>query len=278
MDNFDKIFQDKLNQINEADFEFKPAAWERFDTQREKSTENRKGIFYLWLKRNSAVAAIILLLLISNIFFAHQSVLTRYEVATISEQFQKLATDFESVQLERQVQKKEKSNEIESLNKDLITSKEAIISLNKEKEYISKAFQMQLEQAAILVSKINDTYKNSTNLIANSSKNTIKPSIFSDDNFIAATAIPNLSVTNGFKNSRIIDNIINDNYINTDEIDELGNRNLIANETEIVETEKSLNFLKTSLLDLKHAQNQQISFGNYQKIQIRIKKCLLRIN
>ena len=76
MDNFDKIFQDKLNQINEADFEFKPAAWERFDTQREKSTENRKGIFYLWLKRNSAVAAIILLLLISNIFFAHQSVLT----------------------------------------------------------------------------------------------------------------------------------------------------------------------------------------------------------
>lgn len=270
MDNFDKEFQDKLNQINETDFEFKPAAWERFHAHREKSPKDRKGAFYLWLKRNSAAAAIILLLLISNIFFAHQSVSTRYEVTEISKKFEKLATAFESIQFGNDVEESDRLKEIEDLNKDLISSKETIIKLNKENEIKVKAFQTELKKAEILVSNIKMVYENMDNAIYENSKNKVnnrkaKSSIFNDDNFAVATKTPNLSTIGESKKSRIIDNIINNNYIKTDKSDELVNENLLANKSEMEAINTKLDFLETPLLNLELTQNNQIYFGKLPK-------------
>ncbi|NJN78013.1 MAG: hypothetical protein HC803_06480 [Saprospiraceae bacterium] len=94
MDKFDKLFQDKLNQINENDFEFKESSWERFHNDFE--TENvtsKRVVSLVWLKRNAVAAAIVLLLLMSNVFFAKQFLNTRSDVKALSETVETLKSE-----------------------------------------------------------------------------------------------------------------------------------------------------------------------------------------
>ena len=143
MDKFDKNIYDKLNQIDETDFDFKPAAWGRFQEQRAEETETEKGGFYPWLKQNSAAAAIILLLLISNIFFAHQSVTTQYEVEKISNKFEVLTTDFEKIQLQNKVEDANYLTAIESLSNNLNINNEVISTLKKDNQLITSLLNNQ---------------------------------------------------------------------------------------------------------------------------------------
>ena len=76
MDNFDKLFNEKLNEITEHDFEMKESSWERFHN-RWNEEEKRTRVIWLWVKRNAIAAAIIGLLLTSNVFFAQQSIYTQ---------------------------------------------------------------------------------------------------------------------------------------------------------------------------------------------------------
>jgi len=100
MDNFDKLFQDKLNEINENDFEFKESSWERFHKNMgaEEVVSPRGVVPIVWVKRNAVAAAVILLLLISNVFFAKQFLTTRSNVKALSETVENLKGEIVSCQ------------------------------------------------------------------------------------------------------------------------------------------------------------------------------------
>jgi hypothetical protein len=100
MDNFDKLFQDKLNEINENDFEFKESSWERFhkNVDAEEVVSPRGVVPIVWVKRNAVAAAIILLLLTSNVFFAKQFLTTRSNVKALSETVENLKGEIVSCQ------------------------------------------------------------------------------------------------------------------------------------------------------------------------------------
>ncbi|MFT6149847.1 MAG: hypothetical protein ACJAUH_002544, partial [Saprospiraceae bacterium] len=86
MDKFDKLFKDKLGEITADDFDYKESSWERFHGKWEDTKEPfRKVAPLVWLKRNIAITIIILLLLISNIFFVKQFMTTRSDVKALSE-------------------------------------------------------------------------------------------------------------------------------------------------------------------------------------------------
>ncbi|MFK7950036.1 MAG: hypothetical protein AB8G11_20770 [Saprospiraceae bacterium] len=84
MDNFDKLFNDKLNEITENDFEFKDVSWERFQNEWNENEEKKPATLPLWIKRNAVAAAVIGLLLLSNVFFAQQFLGTQGEIKKIS--------------------------------------------------------------------------------------------------------------------------------------------------------------------------------------------------
>lgn len=100
MDNFDKLFQNKLNEINENDFEFKESSWERFhkNMEVEEAVPKRGVVPMVWLKRNAVAAAVILLLLTSNVFFAKQFLSTRNDVKALTSTIENLKTDIVSCQ------------------------------------------------------------------------------------------------------------------------------------------------------------------------------------
>ena len=76
MDNFDKLFNEKLNEITEHDFDMQESSWERFHNQWNEE-EKRTRVVWLWVKRNVIAAAVIGFLLTSNVFFAQQSIYTQ---------------------------------------------------------------------------------------------------------------------------------------------------------------------------------------------------------
>ncbi len=85
MDKFDKLFHDKLQEITENEFKFSNSSWERFQNQWQmEESDNQKSSFLVWLKRNLTAAAIISLLLMSNIFFAKQFLNTRNEIKKLT--------------------------------------------------------------------------------------------------------------------------------------------------------------------------------------------------
>lgn len=96
MDNFDKLFNDKLNEITENDFEFKESSWERFQNEwTEESKVEKPAVLPLWLKRNAVAAAVVGLLLLSNVFFAQQVLSTRSDIKKLNttvEELQKSVT------------------------------------------------------------------------------------------------------------------------------------------------------------------------------------------
>lgn len=99
MDNFDKLFQNKLGEISENDFEFKDSSWERFQNGWNEETEtSRKFVPLVWAKRNVAAAAIILLLLTSNVFFAQQFLGTRMDMKKLTSTIEELRGDIVSCQ------------------------------------------------------------------------------------------------------------------------------------------------------------------------------------
>jgi len=91
MDKFDKLFKDKLGEITADDFDYKESSWERFHGKWEDTKEPFRKVAPLgWLKRNIATTIIILLLLISNIFFVKQFMTTRSDVKALSETVENL--------------------------------------------------------------------------------------------------------------------------------------------------------------------------------------------
>lgn len=89
MDNFDKLFNEKLNEITEHDFEMKESSWERFHNQWNEE-EKRTRVIWLWVKRNAIAAAIIGLLLTSNVFFAQQSIYTQSRMKELVDSISKI--------------------------------------------------------------------------------------------------------------------------------------------------------------------------------------------
>jgi hypothetical protein len=143
MDNFDKLFQDKLNEINENDFEFKESSWERFhkNVDAEEVVSPRGVVPIVWVKRNAVAAAIILLLLTSNVFFAKQFLTTRSNVKALSETVENLKGEIVSCQ-ENSAFANENEN---SLLRELEENKNSLL---RELEENKSSLLRELEESA----------------------------------------------------------------------------------------------------------------------------------
>ncbi len=167
MDNFDKLFNKKLNEITENDFEMKESSWERFHNQWNER-EKRTTVIWLWVKRNAIAAAVIGLLLTSNVFFAQQSIYTQNRM-------KELADSVHTIQ-KSLVASNRKAQESEVVISDLRKVLEKQETIIEEQKVLLEAKAVQLEQQSALsvlpqLSTNNDLSKGSN--IVDNKKQTI---------------------------------------------------------------------------------------------------------
>lgn len=191
MDNFDKLFNDKLNEITENDFEFKESSWERFHNNwtEEEDNEPKAAVPLMWLKRNAIAASIIALLLMSNAFFAQQMVSTRSQMAKLTSSVEQLSNDIAICDANSKALQDQKEQE----NSSEISKKEAIDKTINHNDF-------------------NENFNHNKNIINPNQSSLLIP--ISPNNYNNGNTFPNINSQNSFSNGNVSPNINQQNNIN----------------------------------------------------------------
>jgi len=214
MDNFDKLFNDKLNEITEDDFEFKESSWERF--QNEWTEESKVGQFAVlsrWLKHNAVAATVVGLLLLSNVFFAQQNLSTRSEIEKLnttveelqksvttcneqSENYSKIITDLK-VKLAKQT--------------ELTNNQKALIETQNERLMMQSSMSLM----PVLPNQNDFSIDNNQSIMIGDSSEKFgdngKNSTVSTTNNNGTSAVPSSELTIGEKPKNPLNNAVKDN-------------------------------------------------------------------